>query len=231
MKTQIKPQWHPQRYEDTYNLSLEKIGIEKIESALGSKEQLAKRFKDLYSEMHDFIFNFAVRQIWLEQHFVFCGKRRTKRHGNGMFADKAFSYFLRAVVGSSQKPMTMTFCFTAISTYMKDFFPDFLNHDPDKEPEYFKFPYKNITLDHLFFVYMMENRLELLDEAERRSMRFMEFANWAVNQAFVHNEQVDKVVYALANNRYFWPHIKNVGLKRGWADEKFKFDFSPSRKL
>ena len=218
---------YPKKFKDVYDiLSVGDIRPTKLGSTLGSAEELAVRFRKFYREFHRTFFDQVVQQIWLEQQFMYGDKRRSRRCSNGFSPDWAFAYFMKNVVGYSQKTITTNFCFSAIATYLKDFFPDFLNHDPDEEPELYKFPYKNVTLDHLVFVHMIHNRLELLEEAEKRAMSFVEFCNWVVNHVFCYNEEVGKELYALTNNRFFWPYIKNTTYTRGWAEDNFKFDLS-----
>ncbi|MFA5444994.1 MAG: hypothetical protein WC262_08520 [Bacteroidales bacterium] len=217
-------------YEDVYHAEVDDVRLARMGSLLGSPEKLAEKFRAFYKDFHESFFGYVVKQVWLEQHFSYNGVRRSRRSQNGYVGDWAFSYFMKMIVGYSQKPLTVNFLFTAIATYLKDFFPDFLNHDPFAEPEYFKFPYENITLDHLFFVYMVDNRLELLEEAEKKKMSFFDFANWATNAVFCYNDDVNKDVYVLTNNRFFWAHLKKLKTKRGWSEDKFNFDLSPTIK-
>lgn len=218
---------HKKVYEDVYYDNIRKGRISLIGSTLGSTEELIDRFRKFYKEFHKSFFWYVVNEVWLEQHFVYDGIRRTSRRHNGFSNDWAYGYFMKMMVGYSQKVITSNLVFSAVASYLKDFFPDFLNHDPLKEPEYFEFPYKNITLDHLFFVHRVDTRLELLEEAEKQNMPYTEFVNWATNEVFCYNDEVGKDVYVLNNNRYFWIYLKKAKTKRGWSDDKFKFDLSP----
>lgn len=217
---------HKKTYEDVYYNNIWENRISLIGSTLGSTEELIDRFREFYRELHKSFFRYTVNQVWLEQHFAYDGKRRMHRYRNGHVHDWTYGYFMKSVVGYNQKIMTSNCMFAAVSSYLKDFFPDFLNHDPKKEPEYFKFPYENITLDHLFFVYMVNNRLELLEEAEKRNMSYVEFVNWATNEVFCYNDEVGKEIYVLSVNAYAWPHLRNVTMRRGWSDSKFEFTSS-----
>jgi len=222
---------YPKQFEDVYDVLAEgDIRTTKLGSTLGSAEKLAIRFRKFYKEFHRTFFSLVVNHIWLEQQFLYGRDRRKKRHGNGYSHDWAFAFFMKNIVGFNQKTMTTNFCFTAVATYLKDFFPDFLNHDPEKEPELYKFPYENITIDHLVFVHMVHNRIELLEEADRRAMSFVDFCNWSTNHVFCYNEEVGKEIYVLTNNHFFWPYIKNTAYGRGWASENFNFDLSLTSK-
>lgn len=161
--------------------------------------------------------------MWLEQQFTFGGKRRAKRWQNGWGVDNAFSDFVKAV-GISQKPITANTTFTAVATYMKDFFPEFLKRSPFDDSEYFSYPYKHVTLDHLCFVYLHHERMEMLQYAEENGIRFFDFANWAVNQALCYNDEMGEEVYVVAAFKYMWPYLKPKERVTGRNDKFFEFD-------
>lgn len=199
---------YPKEYADISRQPSDAF-ISRIGSSLGSADDLAVRFRSFYREVHPILFDFIIKHAWLEQHFLFNGMRRVKRSGNGNILDWAFSYFMKALVGISQKPLTDGIFFSSVQTYIKDFFPNFTDHDPFEEPEFFKYPYKHVTLDHLAFVYQCHNRLELLDEAEKRSMNIRDFMNWATNWMFCYNNDVDNDGKEYCLVRFsFIPYIK-----------------------
>jgi hypothetical protein len=169
--------------------------LAKIGSTLGSTDELARRVRQFYKQTHISRFNEIVKQSWFEQTLTYDGVRRNGRHQNGFGNDSAFGFFFRGLVGISQKPITDGFYATVIPTYFKDFFPNFSDHDPDIEPEYFKYPYKNITLDHLGFVYKVHNRLELLKHADENAMSIHDFENYATKKSFAYSETQPMVTY------------------------------------
>lgn len=178
-------------------------------STLGSVVNLANNFKLFYKKAYDDLFEMIVKYVWLEQHFSYNGVRRVKRCRNGHAHDRAFSFFMNGIVGINQKPVTTSQVYSAVPSYLNDFFLDFLEHDPFKEPEYFKFPYKNITLDFLLYVYQCDDRLELLKEADERGMKSKEFIDWATNYVLCYNDDVGKDVYKI-NRHSFCPYIKKI---------------------
>jgi hypothetical protein len=113
------------------------------------------------------------------------------------------------MVGISQKIVTTDFVYTSIRTYFNDFFPNFTDHDPWKEPEYFKYPYKHVTLDFLMFVYQYHDRLKLLEEADERGMNIREFLDWAKDKALDYNIEVGKQIYEIKRHS-FSPYIKKI---------------------
>lgn len=181
--------------------------LQNIGSSLGTAEELALKFRTFYKEAHLLLFDMLVKEVWLEQKFLYAGARRKGRSGNGMAADSAFSYFTKSMVGISQKALTDGMTFVAVPTYFKDFFPNFSDHDPFLEKEYFKYPYQHITLDHLLYVYQCDNRLELLKEAEDKRMSILDFYNWASNWAYSYNNEVGENIYVMTRSDFI-PYIK-----------------------
>jgi len=209
-------------YEDPFRNS-DKVA-EGASSLLGTPEELADRFRSVIKKADHDIFESVVNFVWLELHFVNNGRRRKSRSSNCIKDDQAFSQFMRRDVGTGHKTLTSNLTFTIITTYLKDFFPDFLDHDPRDEPEYFKFPYKFISLEHLGFVYKVHNRLEMLEYAEEREMKFAVFSNWAVNQVFCYNDEMGKDIYTLTKAGYHWAHINRPDITKEWHKQNLNFN-------
>jgi hypothetical protein len=214
---------YPKIYSDLCDISKWSNINGRIKSVDGSLDELILKFRNFYKETHLSIFESTIKEIWLEKQLVMDGRRRIKRRGNGVWSDILFSRFNKVAVGTSHRVLTANFCFTPVATYLIDFFPDFLYHDPFKEPEEYKYPYKKITLDYLVFVYQMDERLELLEEAEKRGMSYAEFINWATNWALCYNDDNNVNKYQLIGGHLNWPYIRNNKLKRWWEHKKFNF--------
>jgi len=133
----------PKIYEDMARPPSEKM-VSKLGAAGGSVDALAIRFKNFFREAHLQLFDIMVKEVWLEQQILYEGARR-KRNCNGYGSDWIYSYFMKNIVGISQKPVTSGIVFISTPTYFRDFFPNFSDHDPFVEPDYFKYPYKQIT--------------------------------------------------------------------------------------
>jgi len=195
------------QYPKTYgNISkdLPKTIYSRLGSAYGSIDDLVDLFRVFYKEAHPLIFSIIVKEMWCEQQVTYNGVRRTRRHGNGVTIDGAFSKFLRMNIGATQKPLTTGIAFTAIASYIPDFFPKFIDFNPFTEPEYFKFPYKNIFLDHLMFVSKVHNRMEMLEYAEKTSMPIDDFQNWSYNWVMNYNEETGVEMYGIDRGRRSW---------------------------
>jgi len=213
--------WHPKTYEDPFLNSPRGVARD-IDSMIGDIDELAARFRDVIEKSDRQFFHSVVNFVWLELQFVVCGKRRRARSRNSIYEDRTFSHFIRNDVGLGQKTLTGNQSFTVVSSYLKDFFPDFLEHDPRVEPEYFVFPYHNISLEHLYFVYKVHNRIEMLEYAEERAMKYLDFANWAVNQAFCYNDEVGRDVYSLTKSSFHFAHLTRK-VEPGWHKSNLDF--------
>jgi hypothetical protein len=193
-----------------------------------SIDELAAQFKEFYQDAHRKLFNITLKQVWLEMRVVYQGRRRRRRK-NGFREDSSFGWFMKGMVGISQKPIVANMCFTAIATYLKDFFPDFLNKNPFEDEEYFEYPYEHVTIDQMFFVYQCEDRLEMLEYAEKEKLNYLDFVNWATNHVMCYNDEIGQDKYTLSTAKYMWPYIKNNDYKRTWSDIHFDFDYEETK--
>ena len=205
---------YPKIFQDLAKKPSKKM-ILKMGSSLGSIDSLAIMFKEFYRETHAVIFNILVKEVWLEQKFLYDGVRRNGRGRNGVAIDKCFSYLVKGMAGISQKPITIGHFFVSVPTYFIDFFPKFSDYNPFEDLEYFKYPYKHITLDHLSFVYQCHNRLELLEEAESRHMKIWDFENWAANYALSYRDKKGNQLYEMSRADGFVPYIRKINKQHG----------------
>ena len=214
---------YPKRYENVFKVKIPPEVEGKFSSVEGSLDDLIVKYRDFYRWSDHAVFEIMVKQVWLEMQFVFDGKRRLKKRQNGIRFDWVYGFFAKSMVGVSPKQITQSSVFTALSTYIKEFYPEFLEHNPFEDPGYYKFPYKNIGISHLTYVHMVHNRLELLAFAEEMSLGYAEFVNWATNQVFCYNDEVGKDVYVLFSARDMWPYLKNTLAYKGWKDDMVDF--------
>ena len=199
--------YYPKTFADVSKKPNSKFD-ENIGSSIGTTDELADTFRDFYKKAHIDLFDMLVKQVWLENKFLFKGERRPKRGLNGQGADRVYGFFMKFKVGITQKSLTQGFIFSTVPTYFKDFFPYFLENNPFKNPELYKFPYKNIGLDQLSFVYQFHDRLELLKKADEDNMNAGNFVNWAANHVLSYNDEPDaKYSYSIRRHG-FLPYIK-----------------------
>lgn len=138
----------------------------------------------------------VVKSSWLFFKFTYQGKRREKMHANNSIIDAAFSVFHKSYVGVDIKIFSRANpYYNKIFDYLPSYYPEYDEHNPFEEPEYFKFPYKNISLDYMIPVYQMPERLEILQYAEDNSMNFNEYLDWLINYINSYNEEKGEEIY------------------------------------
>lgn len=148
--------------------------------------------KQVGKRVNDELWRMMVEILWLSLHFIYRGKRRKSLYANGDWYDKAWGYYMRGVVGYPNQSLTRSVWFYRIASYLNDFYPDFLSRDPFVDPDYFRFPYATVTIDHMHLVYQMPDRFDLLRIADERKMNFDEFFDFVVNHMMCLNEASGK---------------------------------------
>lgn len=175
-----------------------------------SLPELVKLTRSFYVDSYLKVFDIVVKMIWLESKFMYNGARRSKRYANGNQVDSAYAFFKNAMVGVSPKFLTSLGSPPFLISYFKDFFPNFFNHNPFTEPEYYKYPYKHVTPDFLAVVKQHHDRLAMLEYADEKKMTIREFTDWAINQALCYNIEVDEEVYVISRDAEFSVFIRAV---------------------
>lgn len=196
-------------YSGEYAKNLCKLGSVSTFGGLNTSTYI-----DLYSKFVSealvVLWDISIKHHWLERQFVYGGKRRAKKSRNGIILDSVFSVFFRNIVGGEHKIFSRMHILSKIETYIDDFFPDFDFNNPFREPKKYLFPYKNIGLDHLLVVYQMPERLELLEEAEKKNMTYVQFLDYVINYVFSYNEDVGDDIYIFMRTTLFPPYVKYI---------------------
>lgn len=184
---------YPKTYEDVFKYKGNKnvlADVQRLSSVFGDLNELEDLTREHLRSAYKHLFDDVIRYMWLRRNFAYNG-RRFKYDQNGFHADVAYSNFLKFKVGTSQHLLSSTWITSNLISYVDDFFPEFLERNPFEEPEYYEFPYKNITLEYLHFVCQMtEHRIWLLNYAEEHNLSFGDFGNFVVNQALNYNEDL-----------------------------------------
>ena len=176
---------------------------------MGTTEELAEEFKDFYRTAHRQLFYMTVCQVWLEQQFIYNGKRRNRRWGLGHQSDQMYGHFMKKVVGVSQRVLTGNMLFSTVSSYLKELFPEFLLHNPFKELDYFSFPFEHVMLDQMAFVYMCHERMDMLRYSEERKMNYWDFINWATNHVLSYNDDIGEDIYYISTLDNMMPVVRS----------------------
>lgn len=226
IQAQSNPQLkiYPKTYEDICDLEKWEKQSTHLGSTNGSIDELISDYRTFYKEAYPLYFDLVVKEVWLKQQLTFNGLRRPRRFSNGSMIDRIFGKFMKIAVGISPRILTTSTAFMPIASYLIDFFPNFLIDNPFKNPEKYKYPYKNVNLDQIIFVHQMDNRLEILEEAEKRSLSYAEFTNWMTNWVLCYNIDIGEEKYSLFGGHFNWVYVRNNKKPKGWIHSKFNFN-------
>lgn len=204
-------------------------------------------FKDYYQKsLRDFynsIWMATVRSLWLADHYSKEGFRHNAGSAlrNSFNPNKergatvkdftsnvycSFTNYPRLVLGSDRTPLVETFSYRHLLAYVEDFFPkeEFLANNPFENPDFYKIPFKHISVEFMLPVYQMQERMDLLKIAEDRSMTWDAFMDYLINYINCYNQEAGKMVYSMVrrhplpdyvrDNRYsikIWKKITRKG--------------------
>ena len=203
-----KMKQYPKTFEDVFTgeMSTNKCKIEKVGNDIGLEtNEYRDLLRDTFLHFQKDIFDNIVKTNWLIRRFCYCGVNRNNTRRNGYHLDGAFGVFMRNIVGVESRMITRDQIFSKVATYFEDFFPDFNARDPFKEE--LKFPYQHVSLEYLVFVYQMDERLELLAEAEEKKMSYTEFLDYVINYVYSYNEDIGKSHYLVIMSHMSVPYI------------------------
>ena len=175
------------------NLSSE--GMELNEYLLLSRGFLTDMYSDLFLN--------CVKLSWLRRKFIFYNNKTIlPMQRNAISLNNAFTKFLRRNIGHDIQIITKGKFFTKIELYYLDkFFPNFEEENPFTNPEYYKFPYKNISMEFLTVVYQIDDRFELLKEADRKNMSYAVFLDYILNHTLCENDSLGYRKYELTQSK------------------------------
>lgn len=152
-------------------------------------DEYKKFFKNYISEWSNEMFTQIVKYYWLQKHFQFKGVQKKKYALNKWDTDAAYAFFIRHILKFSHNTILKSFWTYKLTTYLDEWFPDMMEHNPFTEPEFFKWPYKNITLDFVIAVYQLPERKELLEYVDTQNMSAYEYYDYLINYVNVFNER------------------------------------------
>lgn len=178
--------------------------------------EINKYIKDFRGLLIDFsynLFDFYVKVTWLKKKFCYQNKQISINGNTGGNVDYVFTRFLRRIIGRDIQFLTRDFLYTKVISYFKDFFPDFDDGNPFENTEFYKFPFKNITIEYLVVVYQMEDRIELLKYADEQKMTYATFLDFVINQIYSINEELGRDKYLFIITRRHQNYIKDTDKK------------------
>jgi hypothetical protein len=170
------------------------------------------RIKETFRNYETEFFNTIVRLNWLFRRFQYKGTRRVKRSRNHVVLDQAFGIFIRYYCGTENRMITWgNPIYSAVSTYLDDFFPNFDLGNPFHEP--YTYPFNHVPLEFLFTVYQMDERIQLLQYAEEKKLSYCDFLDFLTNWILNYNEKYGEK-YIFLFTREVMPYIKNKNRKK-----------------
>lgn len=208
---------YEKEYEDVYTAStaLQKLNPELISNGIGlTNLQYIKKLQDFWREMYLSIFDNLVRFVWLKDKFLY-NKGNVlkkdlleKKRWWIMNVSVVFSIFCKNVVWMDFKSITLAPQIIRLSSYLDTFFPNFWRNDPFTNPELYKFPYEHITPDFLLVVYQMQERLKLLEIAEKRKMSYAKFLDYIINYVNCYNDDKGRRIYIFSREqKHYAPYV------------------------
>lgn len=189
---------YPKIHEDFHKRPSDK-SIANLDCADGNFDDFIKLNRDFYNGVNRTFYEYAVKAIWLRGSLKYGGRRMALRR-NGHWPDATMSFFMSAIVGISGKVLLNSNILVPLQTYFNELYPKFFEYDPFVDCKYYAFPYKNISIEHMIFVYQHHDRMKFLEYADEREMSIWDFQNWATNQAYCYNYEVKDTVYTLSQN-------------------------------
>jgi len=146
-------------------------------------------FEKFFKDMSKETFMQYVKYFWFQRKYIFRGYSKKKYMGNCWVTDLSYAFFCRHYLGTNHTVFLKSFMFFKILTYIQEWYPDIDDHDPAVEPEYYKWPFENITIDFLTVVYQMPERMDILRLVDERNMSYLEFLDYVVNYVYVFNSK------------------------------------------
>lgn len=205
---------YPKTFENIFSedtvlkINLSKISIKGMETG-----DYVILFKKFLKEFSNDLFSFYVKATWLKKNFVYNNKQADVEGMKGGLLDTFFTRFLRRTIGSDTQFFTRDFLYPKVNSYFKDFFPGFSEGNPFENPDFYNFPYKNITIEFLAVVYQMDDRLELLKIADEQKMTYAKFLDFVINQIYSINEELGRDKYVFMISKKCQSYVKDTDKK------------------
>jgi hypothetical protein len=196
----MKYKEYPRVYEKVYT---DEKYLSKFDKSLfgtdyeGGPEEYSKKFKSFFRDFDKEMWLKAIQYYWMQKRFFYKGEQKTKIRSHVKMST-AYSTFIKHHIGHNYQILTSTFFFGKAVYYIDDFYKDKLDKvNPFTDPGFYEFPYKNIGLAHLTLVYQMDERLDLLEKADKENMSYFEFLDFLINYIYCVNDEKGKTVFSL----------------------------------
>lgn len=207
---------YPKTYEDVFTSkhfgrewlfkNLEDYSAE----GFSSLDEFISINRKLFRKYYNALFDFLVKIYWLRRRLAWRGHKKTKdpRLTAGMIVEQAMGSFYRKIVGHDLKTLKLGNVYYKIFTYLPEMFPS-LDDENALENEY-KFPFRHMTIECMFFVYQLEDRMDLLRYGEEKGMNMRQFMDFVINQVLCMNEELGEKAFSIKIPASCLPYIKNI---------------------
>jgi len=158
--------------------------------------------KNFLKEMYSDLFLICVKISWIRRKFIYYGNKTVlPMQKNTRLLRNAYTKLLRRNIGHDIQIITKSRFFSKLEVYYFDkFFPNFEEENPFINPEYYKFPFENISMEFLTVVYQLDERMELLKEADKKEMSYATFLDYVLNHTLCENELLGYDKYELTQS-------------------------------
>lgn len=205
---------YPKTFENVFSEdSCRKFDFSEISIKNSNVDEYVKIFKNLLKDFSSDLFDFYVKVTWLKNKFAYRGRSIDTKGLTGGGLDAIFTRFLRRIIGNDTQFFTRDFLYPKVNSYFKDFFSDFNDGNPFENPDFYKFPFKNITIEFLSVVYQMDDRIELLKFADKKKMAYAKFLDFIINQIYSINEELGYNKYIFIKSNKCQSYIKDTEKK------------------
>lgn len=204
-------------FEDIFSIDNDqvknKLNLDKISIGHMEVNEYISLFRNFLKSFYSDLFDNCVRLSWLRRNFSYYGKKTVlPMQKNSLLLNIAFVKLLRRYIGMDIQIMTRSKFFNKLELYFDDFFPDFCEGNPFTNPNYYKFPFKHISIDFLMVVYQLDDRMMLLKEAESKKMTYAIFVDYVINHVYSINEELGRYRYQIkqTQDRNFPFYIRDM---------------------
>jgi hypothetical protein len=155
-------------------------------------------------------FKSAITYLWYRRRFGYMA-RSYFRNDWDRNTNFAYGIFLRHLIGMEKNLYFSTHSGMQI---IKSYYDDFVDDVFDPRTESIPYPFENLTLAHMTVVVDMDERLDLLDFADREKMLYNDFCDFISNWVGCFNEKYGEKYQMQINKRGRMVQVVNL-LKDG----------------
>lgn len=207
---------YPKTHEDVFSTDYEnregrknkhKLNLDAISVEGMSFNEYTSLYKSFLVDFYLDLFNRIVKFVWLRRKFRYYKEKATPRFmSNSVSFCLAFTKLTRRVIGVDIQILTHSDFFKDVERRLDELFPCFDDGNPFTDPDSYKFPFKNISIDYFSVVSQLDDWLDFLKLAEEKKMTYPVFVDYVVNHVLSENEEVYKY------DRYVLKNVHSNGL-------------------